>query len=256
MHLADTYMGMGDMDKAIPLVEESAALNRKAGNISLLSWSLGHLGFCYMVLGEWDKSEQHHKEAVSISQRLDDFQSIASSCGRLGWLHFDKGEYTKAKELFEKMYEVCERHGAKNIQMWASLYIIWTCIELGEIEKVENLIDNLYKFAVDVGDKVLTAGADALRAMMFHAQKKWKEAIEYFEKSLQEFEVLNARRWNVYFFSKVVLCEYARVYLERDQEGDRERAHNLLNQALEIFQKMGAKREIERIIAKKKLLTA
>jgi len=56
--------------------------------------------------------------------------------------------------------------------------------------------------------------------------------------------------------SKMVLCEYARVYLERDQEGDREKTHNLLNQALEIFQKMGAKKEIERIIAKKKLLTA
>ena len=57
-------------------------------------------------------------------------------------------------------------------------------------------------------------------------------------------------------FAKMVLCEYARVYLERDQEGDREKAHNLLNQALEIFQKMGAKKEIEKIIAKKKLLTA
>jgi hypothetical protein len=46
------------------------------------------------------------------------------------------------------------------------------------------------------------------------------------------------------------------VYLERDQEGDREKAYNLLNQALEIFQKMDAKKEIEKIIAKKKLLTA
>jgi hypothetical protein len=44
--------------------------------------------------------------------------------------------------------------------------------------------------------------------------------------------------------------------LERDQEGDREKAHNLLNQALEIFQKMGAKKDIENIIAKKKLLSA
>jgi KaiC/GvpD/RAD55 family RecA-like ATPase len=40
--------------------------------------------------------------------------------------------------------------------------------------------------------------------------------------------------------------EYARVYLERDQEGDREKARNLLNQALEIFQKMNAKKEIEK----------
>jgi len=38
--------------------------------------------------------------------------------------------------------------------------------------------------------------------------------------------------------------------LERDQEGDREKAHNLLNQALEIFQKMGAKKDIEKTKSK------
>jgi len=50
--------------------------------------------------------------------------------------------------------------------------------------------------------------------------------------------------------------EYARVYLERGQEGDRERAHKLLDEALEIFQKIGAIRDIEKVIARKKLLTA
>jgi len=92
--------------------------------------------------------------------------------------------------------------------------------------------------------------------MLFRAQKKWKESIELFEKSLQEWEAIGARRWDIYWFAKRVLCEYARVYLERDQEGDREKAHSLLNQALEIFQKLDAKKDIEKIIAKKKLLTA
>jgi len=66
----------------------------------------------------------------------------------------------------------------------------------------------------------------------------------------------SARKWNIYDLADFVLCEYARVYLERNQEGDREKAHNLLNQALEIFQKIGAKKGIEKIIANKKLLTA
>jgi hypothetical protein len=64
------------------------------------------------------------------------------------------------------------------------------------------------------------------------------------------------RRWNAYDFARNYLSEYARVYLERNQEGDREKAYNLLNQALEMFEKMGAKKEIENIIAKKKLLSA
>ncbi|UCE96588.1 MAG: hypothetical protein JSV51_03035 [Candidatus Bathyarchaeota archaeon] len=103
---------------------------------------------------------------------------------------------------------------------------------------------------MQVKNKAYIAEADALRAMVFRAQKKWKESIEHFEKSLQEFEDLNARRWAVYLFAKMVLYEYAGVYLERDQEGDREKAYNIFRQALEIFQKMGAKRDIEKIKSK------
>ncbi len=91
-------------------------------------------------------------------------------------------------------------------------------------------------------DRLLIASADALRATLFRAQKRWKESFELFEKSLQEFEALNARRLNVYRLA-LVLYDYGRAYLERDQEGDREKAHNLLNQALEIFQKLGAKKD-------------
>jgi len=78
--------------------------------------------------------------------------------------------------------------------------------------------------------------------MLLRAQKKWNESIELFEKTLKEWESINANICNSCYFARWILCEYARVYLERDQPGDREKAHNLLNQALEIFQKMGAKK--------------
>ena len=195
------------------------------------------------------------QESLSISQRLDDFQSIGSSYGRLGWFHLDKGEYAKAREFFEKAYEVYEKHEAKLNKMWSSTWLIRANIELGEFEKAKKLIDNTHKFAHEVKDKLLIAIVDALRAMLFRAQKKWKQSIEHFEKSLQEHEALNARRWDVYGFAKLVLYEYARVYLERDKKGDREKALNLFNQALKIFQKLGAKKDIEKITAKKKLLT-
>jgi len=85
---------------------------------------------------------------------------------------------------------------------------------------------------------------------LLRAEKKWNESIELFEKSLQEYEALGARRWNVYWLAKYILYEHARVYFERDQPGDREKADKLLNQALEIFQKLGAKKDIEKTEAR------
>jgi hypothetical protein len=46
------------------------------------------------------------------------------------------------------------------------------------------------------------------------------------------------------------------MYLQRNDKGDKEKAHSLLNQALKIYQKMDAKKKIEKIITKKKFLTA
>jgi tetratricopeptide (TPR) repeat protein len=245
-NLAWTYMGMGNMSKAVLLAEESVALDRRAGNVTHLSISLDFLGNAYHLLGEWDKSEKYFREALGISQRLDDFQAIMSGQGFLGLFHFDKGEYVRAKEFFEKMYEAAERHGAKSSQMGVSHFVIWTYLELGEIEKAENLLGNLREYALETKNRDRIAYADVLTAMLLRSQRKWEESIEYFEKGFQEFEALSARRWNVYWFARMVLSEYARLYLERDQEGDRKKAHSLLDQALEIFQKIGAKKDVEK----------
>jgi len=223
-NLAGMHSGMGNMNKAVLLFEESVTLDRKAGNLAHLSASLGLLGFAYQRMGEWDKCVQRYNEALSISQKQKEFQTIAGVQIGFGWLYFDKGEYVKAREHLEKGIEIVEKAGAKASQMSFSPLLIMTYIELGEIEKARNLIGEVHKFAVALNNKELIATADGLRAMQFRAQKKWKQSIEHFEKSLQEFEALDARRWNGYQFAKFVLFEYARVYLEREQEGDREKA--------------------------------
>ncbi|MGA2769071.1 MAG: tetratricopeptide repeat protein [Candidatus Bathyarchaeia archaeon] len=245
-NLAGNYVDMGDVNKAVPMLEESVALDKKAGYITHLPFSLDLLGFAHMLLGEWSKGEQYYNEALSVSQKLDDYQAIMSAFGYLGWFHFDKGEYAKAKEFLEKMYQVAERHGAKSHQIGVSRFVVPVYLEIGEIEKARDLIDGMQEYALEKGNKFLVAVADGLGAMLLHAEKKWAESIELFEKSLREFETLDAKRWNVYWLAKMVFCEYAKMYLERNQEGDREKARKLLNEALEIFQKMGAKKEIER----------
>ena len=109
------------------------------------------------------------------------------------------------------------------------------------------MLDDLRKFAHEKQNKGLIADEDVARAILFRAEKRWNESIALFEKSLQEYEALGARQWFGYFLAKFLLYEYARVYLERDQPGDKEKAGKLLNQALETLVKMGAKKDIENV---------
>jgi len=248
--LANFYVSMGELDKAITLGEEGVALSEKTGNITTLSFVLSSLGFAYQVSGEWGKSGQCFAEFSDISRKLDEFQASGDVHFNSGLQHFDKEEFTEARESFEEAVKVAEKAGARTMQMYVSQFLIWACVELSEIEKAQNLLDSLQKFALETEEKYFHANEMALRAMLLRAQKKWNESIELFEKTLKEWESIKADIWNVYYFARWVLCEYARACLERSAEGDKEKARSLLNRALEMFQKMGAKKDIEKVEAK------
>jgi predicted ATPase/KaiC/GvpD/RAD55 family RecA-like ATPase len=246
--LADAYIGIGNMDKALFLSEESVELDRKAGSLHNLNRSLATLGEVYFILGEYGETEKLLNEALDISQKQNIPTAIGMAHFRLGTLYEAKGEYAKARELFEKAIEAFKKGGIKSGEHAIFYAIIWTTIALGELEKAENQINFAQMIAQrSIGQphsEEIFAYTDVSRGMLLRAQKKYDESIEYFEKSLKEFE--NSRRWHVRAYARRFLSEYARVYLERDKEGDRQKACNLLNQALEVFQKMNAKREIEK----------
>ena len=253
-NLASGFAGAGELGKALALSEESVALDRRTGNQNHLTMSLGELGNEYRILGEWDKSEKCLKEVFNIAQRLKDYQAVGMGYAYLAFFYCDKGEYANAKELAEKGYEIVKKTGDKMIQ-WYYLYFIadWD-MELGEIEKAQSQVDNLYKSALEVeaktDNKQTLAYAKRLKARLLRLQGKWEESIDWFEQSLRDFEAVNIKRWNMYDYAKRVLCDYAQVYLERNREGDREKASKILNQALEMFLKMGAKKDIENVEAK------
>jgi tetratricopeptide (TPR) repeat protein len=252
--LASKYFGMGEGSKVRAFTEESVALCRKAGDLGMLYKSLILTSYYYQVWGELDKSDQYLKEALNISKSLGDTESILAGGWQLGEYYINRGDFVKAEEILGKWNEVAEKGGYIDLQGSKNLTRVY--IELGEIEKAKKMIDSMKEYALQVGDKLFISEADALRGMQFRAEKKWQESIDYFEKSLQESDDAYFRRWGAYWFADRFLMEYARVYLERDKDGDREKAHKLLDEALEIFKKIGAKGEIEKIISKKKLLTA
>ena len=243
--LSSTYFEMGDAAKGLPLAEDSVSLDRKAGDLTNLSNSLNNLGYIHLILGELDRSELYFKEALVLAQKAKNNQQTGYSHALIGWLYSYKSEYIKAEEQFRKAFDVFEKAGMKYYQAYTSFRLTWVNTELGEIDKAQNFLAKTVEYAVEAGDKLLIAFADAGKGMLFRTQKRWKESIEFFEKSLQELDTLNSRRWSIYWPAKLSF-ENARVYLERDQKGDKEKARYLLNQALEMFQKLNAKIEVEK----------
>jgi TolB-like protein/KaiC/GvpD/RAD55 family RecA-like ATPase/Flp pilus assembly protein TadD len=246
---ASQYISRGELDKALALGDEALALFKRIGVRFNISITLLNLGETYRMLGEWEKSEQYLREALDTAKGQDEFQLLGWGPINRGLLHLDKEEYVRAKESFEEGLKVWEKVG-KMGQMYYSRFVCWTLIELGELEKAQDLLEKLQSLAFEAGEKWSIVWSIVLGAMLLRAQKKFDESVELFEKALKEWGSINANIWDAYYFARLVLCEYARACMERNADGDKEKARGLLNRALEMFQKMGAKKDVEKVEAR------
>ena len=254
--LAGCYAYMGELQKAIPIFEDSLALDKRIKYTSHVSYALWTLGTCYFWLGEWGKSLKYLIEARDIAEKIGEYQAYANAIWSLGELFMEMEDYVEAEKYFNECLSVYEKAGETDIQfidVFPSLSKLY--LKKGEIEKAKELIEKTYEYSTKRKRRLYIAGADMLKAMLFREQKNWEQSIQHFENSLQEYKSLNVQKWYVYSFAEL-LYEYGLMYLDRNEEGDKEKAYSLLNQALEIYQRTDAKKRIEKIIAKKKLLTA
>jgi len=254
--LATGYLAMGELRKALSIFEDTLAMSKRIKYEVQVSGSLGGLGYCYYLLGEWDKSLRFLKESLDIARKVEEYQFSANAAQWLGQLFTEMGDYAEAEKYLQESSNIYESAGETASQLGEAYPdLVKLYLKTGEMEKAQELTEKIHENATKAMSKLLTPYADMLKAMLFREQKKWDQSIQCFEKSLQGYKSLNAQKWDVNKFAEL-LYEYGLVYLERNSEGDREKAYSLLDQALAIYQKIEAQKRIEGIIAKKRLLTA
>ena len=253
---AGGHMLMGELHKAISILEDNLALAKRFKYEVQISGSLGGLGSCYLLLGEWDKSLQFLKESLDIAKRINEYQFSGEAARGLGELFTEMEDYDEAEKYLQEgknIYQSAQETNALHEDIFPEFSKLY--LKKGEIKKAEELIEKIYEYATKARSRFVTPYADMLKAMLLREQKNWDLSIQHFEKSLEGYRSLNAQKWYAIRFAEL-LYEYGLVYLQRNNEGDRERAYSLLDQALAIYQRIEARKNVEKILAKKKLLTA
>jgi len=244
------YGLMGEVQKALSMAEESIALCERTRNIVGIAQHTCVIGMCYRILGEWDKSLKYLTEARALLEKVGEYQFSGVVALELGALFMEMENYAEAEKYLNESNSIFENAVDTNKQFTLTLPVLARLyLEKGEIEKAKELIEKVHEYATKTKNKLYLSDAELLKAMLFREQKNREQSIQHFEKSLQEAKSLNLQKWYAYQFAEL-LYEYGLVYLERNQDDDKDKAYSLLNQALEICQKMDAKKDIEKVEAR------
>jgi tetratricopeptide (TPR) repeat protein len=175
----------------------------------------------------------------------------------LGELFMEMEDYEEAKEHFLEANSIYEKSGESTTRFFVLFPALCRLyVKTGDIAKADELINKTYEQLAALPkakNRLATAYAEGVKAMILREQKNWEESIRYFDTSIQELKSLDAQKWFVEPLAQF-LYEYGLVYVERNEKGDKDKARSLLTQALKIYQKADAKKRAERIAAELRLL--
>jgi len=245
--LAGCYVNMGEMQKAISIFEDVLTLAKRTRHTVQVSGSMSSLGWCHRLLGEWDKSLHYLMEALDIAKKIGEYQFSGSAALELGELFMEMEDYAEAEKYLQEsnsIYEKAEDIDAQLTGTFPALARLY--LKEGETEKAEELIEKTYEHAARTKNNLSIHYAEMLKAMLFREQRNWEQSIQHFERSLQGYKSLDAQEWYVHQYADL-LHEYGLMHLNRNEEGDKEKALSLLNQALEIYKKVDAKKKMEKV---------
>jgi tetratricopeptide (TPR) repeat protein len=210
------------------------------------------IGFHYVRQGEWDKARDYLEGAIGIHKERNNLAAVDACSLALGSLSLEEGDFPKAEELLLKSLGICRNGGNILFELWVLPVLAELYLKMGQPEKAAEYVDRGFELTKpDQRWYGLPAPMYLARGMLAAAQKHWDTAIDSFDKAIE----IN-RKYQLPWDEARTLYERGLMYLSRLDQGDREKAHEDMDEALAIFQKVGAKKDAEKVLRKKEMLGA
>jgi tetratricopeptide (TPR) repeat protein len=246
-----TYTLSGEISKALETCHIAESFDVNAAATCWLEDSAS-LGFLYLRAGDWDRARQVLEEALPLHDDGHNTVAVKAFCLALGTLNLEQENYPKAEEFLLKSLEICQKGGNVLFELWVLPVLAELYLKTGQPDKAAEYVNRGFELMKpDQNWYGLPAPMYLAKGMLATAQKDWDTATESFDKAIQ----IN-RQYQLPWDEAKALYERGLMYLARGGKGDRDKAHENLDEALTIFQKVGAKKDAEKVLRKKEMLKA
>jgi tetratricopeptide (TPR) repeat protein len=271
--LAVTAAWLGRMEESRRYAEQALLVAERMGNPSVLCFVLGTLGEALLYLGEWQEARRVLQQGVPLLGTTGRGPE-ASLWADLGQLALREGDWEEASHSLVESVAAAEETGYRQMREIAQAYLAELDVLDGRPEEAIKRLEPLVKgdgaehgsllpllawahLCIDDAKHIQQAAEVAERAVIrvrrepcFLAEALWIKGMvlirqgryEGAERVLREGLAL-ARSMPFPYAEARILVQMADVHKQR---GEQEQAREQLEEALTIFRRLGARKDIER----------
>ncbi len=234
------FMLTADLDRFEEFAKGELELYRSA-SLGWISNYFSYLGLAYFWRGRWQEALENFQEAVKLE--TPGFLAGGDWVGLFLWKAFTDDK-DAALAMLEQRRDNLPRPGQANtLGAWEMLLgVVEGLAVLGERDEAAQLYPLVLE-AIDSGVSVRFISNQLLQTVAgiaAAAGDQWSKAEEHYQTALRQAHELpivieqpEVRRW------------YARMLIDRDGPGDRDKARQLLTEAIAMYRQIGMPKHVE-----------
>ena len=273
-NLSNVHYRRGEFDKSRAYLLRGLEVAERMGDPATMAHMLFMLGGNAFWVGDWSASHRYLNRIVAIVQALGESRISALPPYACGLLALHEGDEETASRYLEESVPLAERTGNLPILMRAHsllaerelregnpasalarlvplldrpglegsatllVPLAQAYLALGNEAAAEAVVAQALSRATADDDSIDLSGALRVSAMLAVRQRRWDSAMHALDNGLSL-----TRRMNYAYGEALFLYEYGMMHHDK---GETEQARQPLQEALPIFQRLGARSDVER----------
>jgi tetratricopeptide (TPR) repeat protein len=226
--LGDIARNRGDYDKAEALYHQALKVFTELGDRAGMATSWIVLGYIARNRGGYDKAEDLYHQALKVFTELGDRVEMAAIWDGLGYIASKRGDYDRAEFLYKQSLAVFTEIGdrAKMAAIWDSL----GDIARGDYDRAEELYKQSLEVRKDLKDRAGMATSWGQLGDIARKRGDYDKAEDLYHQSLKVFTELGDRVG--------IAAIWGCLGENELEQGSLEAAETWLNKALAVFTKL------------------
>jgi class 3 adenylate cyclase/tetratricopeptide (TPR) repeat protein len=202
----------------------------------------GGLGFHYLRRGDWDRAEDYLARTIQAQQDRNNLAAVGSCSLFLGMLELERGNTASAEALLMESLETCRRGGNVLFELWVLPALAGLCLKMGRPVAAAEYVTRAFNL-MTAGQNWygLPAPVHTAHGVLATARRDWTSAEGAFEQAV----AIN-REFLLPWDEAKALHEWGLMHLARGAAGDRDSARQKLDQALAIFERVEARKDVDK----------